>query len=104
MPRLPLPALWLGLALSTVFGTEIFEGRIAVKGSEPFTYLSLTTQTRHYRLEGGLVNELWAYQGQVVKVEGEVVEQSPFAFKPSRLKIEAYTVPEGKKPSGLKRR
>jgi len=54
---------------------EIY-GKISVKGSEPHTYLCLSTESgADYRLEGELKDLIWArYQQERIRLEGVVTK------------------------------
>ena len=47
---------------------QTLTGVLSVRGNEPFTYLSLATGTKVWRLTGPLVPQLIKFQNHVVKV------------------------------------
>jgi hypothetical protein len=87
-------ALYAGGSPSSSEGIDVFTGRIAVKGTEPHTFVSLTTDDgRQYRLTGEAVEELRAeYQNTVVSVRGRVLD-SPGEPLPARLEVISFSVP-----------
>ncbi len=69
--------------------TATFTGRVAVKGSEPHTYLAIETYT-HGELEiiGALTAEIRAkFQGRTITVEGTIVDEGYGPGFPPKLRV-----------------
>ncbi|MEM9424713.1 MAG: hypothetical protein AAF975_08010 [Spirochaetota bacterium] len=51
----------------------IVQGKIAVRGNEPFAYLSIANEDMEYELEGGLAEEIGEqFQGRTMVLRGQV--------------------------------
>jgi len=87
------PQLSAGGSSSSNEDLEDFTGRIAVKGTEPHTFVSLTTDDgTEYRLRGEPVAELRAeHQNTVISVRGRVLD-SPGAPMPASLEVVSFSV------------
>ncbi|MFW5828368.1 MAG: hypothetical protein ACOCU4_09755 [Alkalispirochaeta sp.] len=73
---------------------ETMEGRISIKGSEPHTYVALSTPDQTYQLTGDPVEVLAAdYQNQTVRVEGVRVEGDTGSLLPL-IEVESFEVVE----------
>ena len=72
---------------------DVFIGRIAVKGTEPHTFVSLTTDDgTEYRLRGEPAAELRAeHQNTTVSVRGRVLD-SPGKPMPASLEVVSFSV------------
>ncbi len=66
-----------------------FHGKVAVRGSEPHTYLSLLSADKgEAALVGPLRDEIEAnYQGRYIKVEGRVVKKAAGPGFPAELEV-----------------
>ena len=64
------------MVLFYALGLIVLEGKILVKGNEPFTQLFLVTnQQSHYLITGSLKNKLWEdFQGKTVRLKGDMKE------------------------------
>jgi hypothetical protein len=63
-------------------------GRVAVKGSEPHTYLVLVVDGRDYKLVGPLRDEIWkTYQGQRIRVRGRIVREARGPGFPAEVEV-----------------
>ena len=81
-----LASLWACASYITV------QGQVAVRGNEPFAYLSIVDEDAEYEVHGELAEELRQnFQGQTVTVTGKVTESS---FGPLRLEIFAIIAVE----------
>ena len=70
--------LTISLLISSLFSCDILEGRIAVKGNEPFTFLSIETSKGLYKIleDSPIYDEIYkGYQGQSIKLEGEITKE-----------------------------
>lgn len=67
--------------------SQEFKGRIAVKGSEPFTQIVLVTGEGDYALVGDIAEKLSCYQGTVVKLSGEVVAEAVGPGFPAKVQV-----------------
>ncbi len=58
--------------------TMQIHGKISVKGSEPHTYLCLSTDSgTDYRLEGALRDQIWGrYQQERIRLEGIITKKA----------------------------
>ena len=65
------------------------KGKIAVKGSEPHTYLVLVSvENGEYAIVGELKQEIWnKYQGHMIKVRGNVIKQAIGPGFPAELEV-----------------
>jgi len=62
---------------------ETLEGRISIKGSEPHTYIALSTPDQTFQLTGDRAEVLAAdYQNRTVRVEGIRVEGDTASLLP----------------------
>lgn len=75
---------------------DALEGRVSMVGSEPFTYLAITTEEgRQVELTGEKAEELRReYQGRQVRVQGEVVREEQGPGRPARLEVSRFEVLE----------
>ncbi|MBN1836779.1 MAG: hypothetical protein JW820_13070 [Spirochaetales bacterium] len=63
-------------------------GRVAVKGSEPHTYLVLVAANQDYKIVGPLREEIWRrYQGQRIRVRGRLVRKAIGPGFPAELEV-----------------
>ena len=85
-------AIWVGLVslpFILAFGRNSSQitvvGKIAVKGNEPFTFLSIANKFVEYQIVGELVPEIRKLQSQTVRLRGELQnpKQSPFSSRTS---------------------
>ena len=83
-------AVFAVLALLSCSSVIIVEGKVAVKGNEPFTFLSIANEFAEYQIVGELEakirNEL---QGQTVRLRGELTNAAsgaPTANAPNLAK------------------
>ena len=93
MPARKTP--FFALLLLSSFGlssclTLTVQGRVSVRGNEPFTYLSLVTQeNEEYALVGPLEEEVRReYQGSYIKLRGQVLEEAKGPGFPAQLEVE----------------
>ena len=56
---------------------DIIEGRVAMKGNDPHTYLSIVTEEgQEFKIVGKLEKEIATkYQGNTIKVKGIIIEE-----------------------------
>lgn len=75
---------------------DAIEGRVSMVGSEPFTYLAITTgEGRQVELTGEKAEELQReYQGRQVRVHGEIVREEQGPGRPARLEVLRFEVLE----------
>ncbi len=80
----------------------IIDGKIAVAGNEPFSYLSLTGEDAvQYRLTGELAAALELnYQGQRVRLQGSLVKESVGPGYPAQFEVDSI-VTTGEKSNQL---
>jgi hypothetical protein len=74
---LPLLAAFAIASLALIgCESEIYHGRIAVKGNEPFTYVALVEQSgREFTIAGPLQTEIRErYQGRYLKVRARILD------------------------------
>jgi len=66
-----------------------FTGRVAVKGSEPFTYLAIETpEYGELKITGALAPEIRSrYQGRILTVEGSIRSQGAGPGFPGSLDV-----------------
>ena len=63
-------------------------GRVAVKGSEPHTYLVLVSNGQDYKLVGPLRDEIWkSFQGRRIRVRGRIVREARGPGFPAELEV-----------------
>lgn len=81
------------LALLSCSSVIIVEGKVAVKGNEPFTFLSIANEFAEYQIVGELEakirNEL---QGRTVRLRGELTSAASTANQNSNLEKPANPV------------
>lgn len=75
---------------------EAIEGRVSMVGSEPFTYLAITTgEGRQVALTGEKAEELeHEHQGRQVRVYGDIVREEQGPGQPARLEVSRFEVLE----------
>lgn len=79
------------------------EGRLSVKGHEPFTYLALTESGgKSYKIIGEHKHELYRLQGHIIRVEGIRVQEDKGPGIPSVLEVKVYTVLTGNASKKMK--
>ena len=66
------------------------QGRVSVRGNEPFTYLSLVTEeNEEYALVGPLEERIRRdYQGSYLRVKGTILEEAKGPGFPAQLKLD----------------
>ena len=66
-----------------------FQGKVAVRGSEPHTYLSLLSEEgRDAALVGPLAAEIEAnFQGRYIRVEGRIVKEATGPGFPAEIEV-----------------
>ena len=93
-----------------LFAADTIEvyGRIAVKGSEPFTYLAITEPGgKSYKIIGALKETLYKLQGHSIHIEGTLVHKAKGPGIPAELEAAGYSLPGGdglemkKRPNSL---
>lgn len=96
-----LPLLLASAAACAAPGTLI-DGRIAIAGNEPFSYLSLTSEDAvQYRLSGELAAALERdYQGQRVRLKGSLVKESVGPGYPAQFEVESIMLTVEKSRQG----
>lgn len=62
------------------------QGKVAVKGNEPFTYVALVADENvEYSIVGPLKSEIREkYQGRYLKVRGRIIRSGPSVGSPSK--------------------
>ncbi|MCF6245049.1 MAG: hypothetical protein L3J43_08420 [Sulfurovum sp.] len=81
--------IMLGM-LGCANSTEIeLEGKIAMKGSEPFSYLSIKDKEskKSYKIQNQESFDLMHKQKQVIKVKAEIVKDAVGPGFPAEIKI-----------------
>jgi uncharacterized lipoprotein NlpE involved in copper resistance len=65
------------------------EGKIAVKGSEPFSYLSIKDEktSKNYKIENKESFDLMHQQNKVVKIKAELVKEAVGPGFPAVIKV-----------------
>lgn len=89
-----IPQCLIGLSFLIFAGCAttdrfIVYGRIAIKGNEPFTYVSLTDENGvEYELSGTLSKTLGeTSQGKMIMIEAYVVEDAIGSGRPAKIEI-----------------
>ena len=68
---------------------DTIEGRVAMKGNEPHTYLSIVTEKgQEFRIVGKLEKKISKnYQGNTIKIRGEIVKNGVGAGFPPHIDV-----------------
>lgn len=79
-----------GLLTSSCASTIKVEGKISIKGNEPFTYLSISNEDVEYEIVGDLAQKLRQdMQGQLVTLVGKLLHKetsnSKLKFRPPQF-------------------
>ncbi|MCP4134417.1 MAG: hypothetical protein GY754_25820 [bacterium] len=82
---------FLIIAASISSCSESIHGKVAVKGSEPFTYLALVIDDHNsFKIVGKLSQEISSkYQGKYIKVTGKIVRKAVGPGFPAELEVES---------------
>lgn len=69
-------------------GCKTIQGRVALKGSEPYTYVVIQTETEVYKIVGDFQEKVSRdYQNKYIKVKGRVVKDADGPFMPAEFNI-----------------
>jgi hypothetical protein len=83
-------ALYVLLVLGGLYctGCTTFEGKVALKGNEPHTFLVLITNKAEYTIVGRLSSEIKRhYQQKRIRVKGTIVKKRQGPLKPAELEV-----------------
>lgn len=69
-------------------GCKTIEGRVAVKGSEPHTYLVIETDKQSYEIVGEHKDLLYSeHQNKQIKVKGKVLKEADGHLMPGEFEV-----------------
>jgi len=82
------------IMVSSIYATDI-EGKIAMYGNEPFTYLAITTKdNKIYKIVDD--KSLSSYQGEIIKVDAHILKE-PDGMMEGEIVIKKKISPQFKK-------
>jgi len=70
------------------------EGKLSVKGHDPFTFLAVTEQGgKSYKIVGRHYKTLYGHQGEVVWVKGKLIKPEKSPAIPAVLEVVTFKFP-----------
>ena len=89
-------AFFLFFGLTSCLAMTV-QGKVAVKGSEPHTYLALSAEQTEYSLVGPLAEDLSRnYQGKYLRVRGEIIKEALGPGFPAEFEVQEIIEVSGK--------
>ena len=76
--------------LQALFASDLIEteGKLSVKGHDPFTFLALTEQGgKSYKIVGRHYETLYGHQGEIVWVKGKLIKSAKSPARPAVLEV-----------------